>query len=81
VEGYWGGETALRRRLGKCCVGFVGVEFIIHSRWYRTLFDFCPCPRLIRHFGGVSQAVCTLSSAYRQALGKKVFGTIWKGYY
>jgi hypothetical protein len=50
-------------------------EKAIPSRWYRTLLDFCPCARLIRHFGGVSQAVCTLSSAYRQALGKKVFGT------
>jgi len=29
----------------------------------------------------VSQAVCTVSSAYRQALNKKVVGTIWRGYH
>jgi hypothetical protein len=55
-------------------------EKAILSRWYRTLLDFCPCARLIRHFGGVSEAVCTLSSAYRQALGKKVFDKLWRGY-
>jgi hypothetical protein len=36
----------------------------IPSRSYRILLYFCLCPCLIRHFGGVTQAVCALSSAY-----------------
>jgi hypothetical protein len=41
------------------------ISVSIPSRRYRPLLKFCPCPRLIRHFGGVSQAICALSSAYR----------------